>query len=136
MKTHLIVAFACVSLLLASCKGTKPTIVGKWQQTDPDGSFEFRSDGSMTLVNSNGKSSEAKYRVDGDKTIIIMSPDGREANRMTIESLTKDELVLTGSNGTRKALKRIQKVLSAFSPNRGAPKPMTQERSTPPGELE
>lgn len=77
-------------------------LVGKWKWAEKKGKYpgtiEFRDDGTMTarlVINGEGYSLLGKYRVEGNKVIIVLRDDREHDEVYTVSKLTDNELVWT-----------------------------------------
>jgi uncharacterized protein (TIGR03066 family) len=89
-----VLALLCCLPLATTGSAKKPSIVGKWQRYDTDGTFEFRTDGTV-FISAQGRSGEGKYKWDGGNTVTMTMNDGHEMPTMTIHSFIKDEIELS-----------------------------------------
>ena len=100
-------AVALVALLLGSC-GSRPeaAILGKWQGAN-GGALEFHPGGTVTMTGQAGEA-ELKYRFPEERTLELTRLDGAGRGiQMRVESVSADELVLTGPKG-KERFKRVK----------------------------
>lgn len=92
---HIIVA--SVAVLVASCSGQPPSLVGKWL-TPTGGSIEFKTDGTAIMAGPTG-SQQMPYRLLDQRTIEIRRRGGTRVLRWQILSVGPQELVIQDADG-------------------------------------
>jgi uncharacterized protein (TIGR03066 family) len=92
----------------------KDLIVGKWAPTDlerKDRTLEFTKDGALKIV-VKGKglsySAEGKYKFTDDQTLEITLNAGKKAEKVTIKTITKSQLVLVDPKGKAETFKKVK----------------------------
>ena len=83
---------------------SKDLIIGKWQ-TGTGGTMEFHRDGRLTMAGPNG-SVDVTYAFTTDNTFEMRKPGARAGVLFSVESISKQEVVLVDADGERKTLRR------------------------------
>ena len=111
---RLLTLLAVLGLAGCSAQPASELLIGEWSadpKATPRLSIEFTRDGKMrTLVNGQ-PAVEAKYRLESDNKVELeyADPAGGQAKKFTptIESLSREKLILVDKEGQRQVLRRV-----------------------------